>query len=431
MKLIKSTHLTPYGGLNFVLEELDSKNISKLLYKYLPELPAQSIYNWKDILYSFWSIYFCGGDRIEDLSDNFNKNLSLFPQFKTPSPDRVLERMKSLSIPAEEFSTLRGTKTHEFSINHTLNKLNINILKRLKTLKNTDHVLDYDNTLIFSKKQDAEMTYQKQFGYCPGVGIIGKNIVYVENRNGNSDAQTLQQDTLKRMFQQLKEGKVKINAFRADGASYQLSTLEVINKNVKKLYVKARMNETLCKRVSQIEEWKEIKFNDEIAYRAEIEFTPFEPIAQRNKQTDLLKTYRVIITKMKRNDKQLNIFTGVAYNYSAIITTDYKKTADEIVFFYNQRGTIEKEFDVLKNDFGWNNMPFSKLEQNTVFLIFTAICRNLYNHLIIYFSNKCKNLHPAYRVKKFIFRFICIPAKWIRRARSIHLKLYGDIQFSP
>lgn len=53
-------------------------------------------------------------------------------------------------------------------------------------------------------------------------------------------------------------------------------------------------------------------------------------------------------------------------------------TKDEVAYFYNQRGAIENEFDVLKNDFGWNNLPFSKLEQNTVFLFFTVICRNLY-----------------------------------------------------
>jgi hypothetical protein len=38
------------------------------------------------------------------------------------------------------------------------------------------------------------------------------------------------------------------------------------------------------------------------------------------------------------------------------------------VFFYNARGGEEKEFDVVKNDFGWNKMPFSKMEQNAVFL---------------------------------------------------------------
>lgn len=431
MKILSSPHISAFGGLNFVIEELDKHGVGKLLKKDLPLLPEQSLYSWRDMLYSFWSVFFCGGDCAEDLSGNFKKNLSLIPQFKTPSPDRVLERMKSLSIPTEAFETPKGTRVHKFSINNSLNNLNLKILRRLKLIKNTEHVLDYDNTLIYANKADAKMTYKKQFGYCPGVGIIGKSIVYVENRNGNCDAQTLQQDTLERMFQNLKNEKIKINAFRADGASYQLSTLAIINENVSKLYIKARMNETLCKKVSQIEEWKEIVLDNEIAHRAEIEFTPFEPIAKRNKLAHLLKTYRLVITKRKRDDKQVNLFTGEAYNYSAIITTDYDKTSDEIVFFYNQRGTIEKEFDVLKNDFGWNNMPFSKLEQNTVFLIFTAICRNIYNHIIIHFSKKCKTLHPSYRIKKFIFRFICIPAKWIKRARGMHLRIYGDIQFSP
>ncbi|MDZ7845997.1 MAG: transposase [Owenweeksia sp.] len=64
------------------------------------------------------------------------------------------------------------------------------------------------------------------------------------------------------------------------------------------------------------------------------------------------------MTKEKRKDGQINAFTGEAYNYAVIITSDRDATPDEIVHFYNQRGTTEKEFDVLKNDFGWNNLPF-------------------------------------------------------------------------
>ena len=97
--------------------------------------------------------------------------------------------------------------------------------------------------------------------------------------------------------------------------------------------------------------------------------------------------------------------------------------------FYNQRGAIEKEFDVLKNDFGWNNLPFSKLEENTVFLLFTAMCRNLYQYIIDHFSKKIEGLKSNYRIKKFIFRFISIPAKWIKTARQKKLKVYGDIHF--
>tara|TARA_R110002020_G_scaffold97708_3_gene233164 strand:+ start:581 stop:904 length:324 start_codon:yes stop_codon:yes gene_type:complete len=102
---------------------------------------------------------------------------------------------------------------------------------------------------------------------------------------------------------------------------------------------------------------------------------------------------------------------------------------DEIAYFYNQRGAIEKEFDVLKNDFGWNNLPFSKLEQNTVFLFFTAICRNLYHYIINKFSKSFKHLKANFRIKKFIFRFIAIPAKWVRSSRQDTLKIYGNIHF--
>lgn len=132
---------------------------------------------------------------------------------------------------------------------------------------------------------------------------------------------------------------------------------------------------------------------------------------------------------MERGDKQIDLFTNEACNYSAILTNDYEMTKDEVAPFYNQRGAIEKEFDVLKNDFGCNNLPFSKLEQNTVFLFFTAICRNLYEHIISLFSLKFKNLNSSFRIKKFIFRFITIPAKWIKNARQFKLKVYGNLHF--
>jgi len=164
-------------------------------------------------------------------------------------------------------------------------------------------------------------------------------------------------------------------------------------------------------------------------YRGDTTYTPFARAHRDRKEKDSLKTYRLVVTKIERKDKQINAFTNEAYLYSAIITNDSKKDNNEIVNFYNQRGTAEKEFDVLKNDFGWNKLPFSKLEQNTVFLIFTAICRNLYQHIIKHFSNRFEGLKPKFRVKKFIFRFIAIPAKWIKTARQYKLRVFGKVCF--
>ena len=428
MKVVNSSYISPFGGLNFVLEEFDKLNIGKLLNAHLPDLPSQSRYDWRDLLYSFWSIYFCGGDCIEDLSANLKLSFQS-PFLKTPSPDSVLKRMKELALPSQIFDTVRGKRKHEFSINKSLNELNLKILKDRINKQNGPIVLDYDNTLLYSKKADAKMTYKKQFGYAPGVGIIGDNIVYVENRNGNSAAPNLQQDTLERMFTLLKEQGVKPDIFRADGGSYKLSTISTISNHVDKLYVRARMSEPLIEAIQSIESWQRIEIDGQEVFRGSVRFTPFKSTAKREKKEYLLKEYRMVVTKQKRDDGQINIFSGEANNYHPIITNDLEMSNDEVVFFYNKRGAIEKEFDILKNDFGWDNMPFSHIEQNNVSLIFTAICRNLYAHIIETFSNRFNGLSAKYRIKKFIFRFISIPARWIRQSRYWKLKLYGQIAF--
>ena len=138
-----------------------------------------------------------------------------------------------------------------------------------------------------------------------------------------------------------------------------------------------------------------------------------------------MKEYRVVVTKEARKDGQINIFTGEAYNYSPIMTNDFEMTDDEVVYFYIARGAQEREFDILKNDFGWNKMPFSKLEQNTVFLIIMAMCRYLYAHIIEKFSKMIEFLSSHFRIKKFIFRFICILGKWVCTGCTKNLRLYG------
>ena len=64
----------------------------------------------------------------------------------------------------------------------------------------------------------------------------------------------------------------------------------------------------------------------------------------------------------------------------------------------------------MNNDFLWKKMPFSFLQENTVFLIMMAICRNLFYFLTDF-------IKPNYRLKKFIFRFMIVPAKWIKQGR--------------
>ena len=427
MKIQNSSSVSPFGGLNYVLETFDKLGIDKFLISQFPRLAPQCKYTWKDILYSYWSVFFCGGDCAEDLAFNLKPTLSPHPKINMPSPDRVLERIKALSLPSRFFKTERGQTVHQFSINKYLNQINLKLLKKLALIHEKQNILDYDNTLIFTEKSDAKNTYQKKYGYCPGVGIIGKNIVYIENRNGNSNPETLQKQTLERMFDILEENDIHISAFRADGASYTLATIAEIDKRVEKFYIRGRVYDTFADILNEVKEWSKVEFHGKTVYRASILFTPFTKVAKRTKQEHLLKQYRLVITKEARDDGQINLFTGEAFNYRAILTNDFELSDNDVVFFYNQRGATEREFDVLKNDFGWNNMPFSKMEQNHVFLIITSMCRNLYNYIINSFSKLYRQLKPHFRIKKFIFRFICIPAKWFYSGREWKLRIYGQI----
>lgn len=427
MKILNSSKINPFGGLNFVIEEFEKLGLSSILNQYLPHLPAQCKYNWKDIVYSFWSIYFCGGDSIEDISNNLKNKLDDNPVFNIPSPDRILDRFKELSLPQDVFTLPRGTSLHKFSLNPILAELILKIA-HVNLDSKQSHILDYDNTIIFNNKSDSVSTYKRQNGYCPGVGIIDKTIVFIENRNGNSAAKDLQYHTLFRMFKELSKEQIKIDAFRADAASYQTDVIELVQKHSKRFFIRACMSQVLAKEIANIKKWEELKFGNEIAYRGEIIFTPFLNALKKKKKLNQARSYRLVITKIERKDRQINCFTKDAFLYSAIITNDYNLTKNEVVEFYNQRGAIEKEFDVLKNDFGWSNLPFSKLEQNTVFLYFSAICRNLYQYIITTFSQKYKGLNPKFRIKKFIFRFISIPCKWIKTSRELRLRVYGEIQ---
>lgn len=428
MKIVKSLQqITPYGGLTFAIEELEKKGVGKLVNTFLPELPSQSTYSWEDILYSLWSIPLCGGDCIEDVNINLKQYIINSPFYNVPSADSILRRLKDLSRPTKTLVSNYSQKKHEFSIHMALNKLNIKIIKLLGGTNSKSVILDYDNTIIKTKKADAKRTYLKEKGYNPGVGIIGDKIVYIENRNGNSDAQSYQEKTLGRMFKLLNIEGIKINVFRADSASYTFPVIETVKKYVDHFFIRARNDQSVTNAIARINNWEEAVLNDEQVLIGSITYRPFHRARCQRIKKHPLSDYRLVVIKVPRKDGQLNFFTNEAYLYRSIITNDYEMSKIEVFEFYNKRGGEEKEFDVLKNDFCWDNIPFSNLNENTVFLILTAMARNIYSYLIKLFSQGSSLLKSNFRVKKFIFRFIIMPAKWTRRSRQNVFNIYNSI----
>jgi hypothetical protein len=423
VKILKSNQLSAFGGLNFVYNYTNALNINSIIKEKLPDLANQSKYNWNDLFYSFSSIFYCGGDCIEDLQDHLKPHFKDNPLFKMCSPDTMLRRFKSLSTKVKTCQTPRGTKDHQYNHNKKLFDLNLSILNKLNVF-NQETILDYDNTIIFNEKSDSKMTYKRDYGYQPGVCTINENhILFIENRGGNSDAKSFQSETLKRMFKGLKKSKItKLNHFRADAASYMHEVVDLVQDYVDYFYIACR-NSYVEKYFGGITNWEESEDEHGKLEIGSIEITPFVLQSKKKKKTP--KVYRMVVKRRPNKDGQINMITQDAYEYRAIITNNFEMTNNQVVGFYARRGNMEKQFDILKNDFGWNNMPFSNLNENLVFLYFSAICRNLYNSIITHFSKKCNSLKPVYRLKKFIFRFIILPAKWIIQGRQNKLRIYS------
>ena len=427
MKVKYSSQMNAFGGINLVLKEFDNLNIGGLLNANLPKLYPNSKYCWKDIFYSFSSIFYCGGQCIEDAKTVLSNQFSNNPIFKLSSPDTIVRRFKMLACQDQRCYTPRGKVEHQFNSNDFLNQLNIKLLKNLGMFNTDQTIIDYDNTILFNEKQDSKMTYKKAYGYQPGVCLLNEDkVLFIENRNGNSDAKSFQVDTLSRMFALLrKNGIKKLDKFRADAASYQYEVVRLVEQELGLFYIGTK-NSYVEKYYSQIDNWIETKdqMGEDILI-GHINYTPFE---KQYRKDQSLKKYRLLVKKKLRPDGQVNAFTNEAYDYHSVITNDFKTNTKQALSFYYHRGAAERQFDVLKNDFGWNNLPFSKLSENTVFLHFSAICNNLYKMIIIILSSKYSNVKSSYRMKRFIFNFIAVPAKWLRSSRQWHLRIYGKKQ---
>ncbi|MDO5968378.1 hypothetical protein Q4Q35_01025 [Flavivirga aquimarina] len=205
-------------------------------------------------------------------------------------------------------STARGRTVHQYNCNDLLADLNIGWLKRNGAFKQATTFIDYDNTIIFNEKSDSRMTYKRAYGYQPGICFLnGDRVLYLENRNGNSDAKSFQGDTLERLFKILaKNGISRLDFFRADAASYQYEVIETLEGKVDTFYIGTRRS-YVEKYYPQVKNWQKAK--DRKGEDIQVGDISFKPFSNRYRKGEPQKTYRLLVKKKKRNDGQIDVFT--------------------------------------------------------------------------------------------------------------------------
>jgi len=417
MKVQQSTELiSPFGGIQFVLKQLKDAGIDKFINDQLGSRGEAKIYSTADGLLSIHYSHLCGGSCIEDIN-TLGEHIGFHPGLSLTSADTALRIMQELKT--EDTIIQNDEVTHQFNrhdkLNDLLQKLALKTGSVIPVVANT---LDYDNVILENEKSDAAKTYKMTTGYQPGIAAIGRQIVFIEGRGGNTPASYKMNETLKQCFKGLKDNGIHIEHFRSDSAAYQQLVAEEAEKNCTYIYIRIDDSQSLRDAIKDIPEteWEPAIINNK---KVEIADTPFFPF-------DGKKAYRAVVQRRKRKDKQFDVFTQSPYTYYAIMTNNEMPSATNLFVteFYNQRGDSERNFDILNNDFNCNRLPFSFLNANVVYLFAAAISFTLFEWVKQLFFAKGAIKNTAMRCKKFLFDFIILPAKWIKTARQWVYKIF-------
>jgi hypothetical protein len=408
------TTVNPFSGNSLVNHYFNKSGMSQLVDNELGVRVKHSGYQYSEIFRNLTNVFLSGGDAIEDINTHFREHLKSIPGNNVPSADTVLRAFKELTTKNTVYTSDSGL-SYNFNINDKLNRLNIKSLKLTKQLKAGEcYDFDYDNQINANNKWDAKKTYKKNKGYFPGIATIGNNIVGIENRDGNANVKFKQEDTLERFYSQLESEGISVNRSRMDAGSYSKNIIDVVDKHSKLFYIRANKSADMFRQINNIADWETVEINFKNYEVASILFTQF--YEDRN--------YRVVIMREKSSDSQLDIFTQDTYTYRSILTNDHESTEKEIIEYYNARGTCEKIFDEMNNDFGWKHLPFSFLNENNSFMIITAMIKNFYNYFIAIVAEKFDDINSTTRIKRFVFRFITVAGRWVYQGREWILKLF-------
>ena len=394
------------------MRELYSRYVGPVIDKVLGLRCTSYGYQYSEIVGSLSSVYFCGGDCVEDVTSHLMPHLSLHPTIRTCSSDTILRGISELATANTTYVSDTG-KSYDFNTATKLNRLLVKALMNTGQLVSGEsYDLDFDHQFIETEKYDAKMTYKKFTGYSPGVAVIGDLIVGIENRDGNANVRFHQQDTLERIFSNLEQNDIHVRRARMDCGSCSREIVETVEKHSEHFYIRANRCGSLYDSLLALRGWKREVING-IEYELNSIITEkWEGMA-----------YRLVIQRERRMGGEQDLWEG-EYTYRCILTNDYTSTNRGIVEFYNLRGGKERIFDDLNNGFGWARLPKSFMAENTVFLLLTAIIRNFYKFLMDRLDAKAFGLRKCSRIKAFVFKFTSVPAKWIRTARHYELNIY-------
>lgn len=118
---IKTEKITPFGGI-FQVREQFSRYVGPVIDEVLGVRCASFGYQYSEIFCSLSSVYFCGGDCVEDVTSHLMPHLSLHLTLRTCSSDTILRCISELATANTTYASDKG-KSCDFNTVTRLNGL--------------------------------------------------------------------------------------------------------------------------------------------------------------------------------------------------------------------------------------------------------------------------------------------------------------------
>lgn len=427
---IEQSHrkVSPFAGFYFIVDALTRLGINSFISDHLPKRSANATYSYADIALSLFANCMLEGERLSDLV-LIKEKFFAGQGFLIPSPDTVEYACQQLkpAVCVEQLMNQKGNIIeHQHCYSPLMNALLLSLAIKTGQLKtgSQGYTIDYDHMVLATDKQDARLSYKQVRGYHPGMAAIGRIPVFIQNHNGNTPARHQQKDSLALCFNQLAAQGIEIENFRADSASYQADVIELVDSSCKQFYIRMLDFKALRSTYGQMEEttWKTVQIGHE---KVEVASLPYQPAKSE-------KTYRLVVTRRLKEDRQLDLETGTAYRYGAIITNDEVQSEQEVIQFYNLRGDAENTNRYMLNDFNLSHLPFMDMNTNTVYMYLMGYAAILFEWAkTVLVQNKVAAITTTMRVKAVCFHYLSVAGEWVLKKGKQILKIYTSTTYKP
>ena len=143
--------------------------------------------------------------------------------------------------------------------------------------------------------------------------------------------------------------------------------------------------------------------------------------------TKCKKTYRMIVLKKHIAVYKGEILEKIEIRYLFYITNDRKKSAEEVVFFSNERCDQENVIAQLKHGIGALRMPVREFLANWAYMVCATLAWNLKAFLALLCPDKEQG-HELMRMefKRFLNAIIRIPCQILIKGRRIVYRLLNE-----